>query len=330
MFGLNLKENSEQEGKPYDIVIDNWYKSLPYAFKSTSKNSLGISGDTYFFLPLNPKAINITTHFATNVISTLYGTVEEHSEQRYFDIVISGTTGFAPKFMGRFPKNTVNIEEIASVGLDYGNPQLNVTSRPGRKKYDNFSITDIAGGFFPKTLGKIDNALQQARNIGKILTDDNGYEVGVTNWSSGYLAFHRFYKWLLNYKMMAYDPSESKVNSGFTVGTKESFIKDSNSSSDKPLLQFLNYKDNNMYDCAISRFILERSAESPMLYNYTIYMRAYNLKPLTNVATPELKERYKDLGLDSKLSFAAKMKLTINEGKGVLSTGKSAISTLGA
>jgi len=293
-------------GALYEPLPDNWYKSQPYAFKAQRDN-----GQTYtFYLPISPKNLNITTHFATNVITTLYGTVEEHSEQRYFDIMISGTTGFAPQFVSEVKQPKV------------GPPNYKTLSQPGRKRYNDVSISTALGGFFPKTSAKLEQTLNQAGNAVKALSGSNGHEVGVFNNTSGYIAFHNFYKFLLEHKRSA--------SSGTALSKKdfkESMLPGKGTNSP---LQFVNYKDNNQYSCVVQRFVLERSAENPMLYNYTINLRAYDLRPITKDQPPELRDRFKDLGLDSTLSIAAKAKVAINSGKGALSSGKGAIKTLGA
>lgn len=72
--------------------INHWNWSAPrYAFKY--RFEMGVST---MFLPINPENLAITTSYATNLIPTLYGTIEEHSPTRYFNITISGTTGIAP------------------------------------------------------------------------------------------------------------------------------------------------------------------------------------------------------------------------------------------
>lgn len=294
---------------------DNWYRSLPYAFRAKINGQ-----DRIFYLPINPKNISITTHFATNVITTLYGTIEEHSEQRYFDITISGTTGLAPQFIDSIDfKEGIQIESQST----------------GRLRYSDFSISSALGGFFPKTLGKIDQALNQAGNAFKNISGgnvSNKNKIGVFNDKSGYLAFHNLYKFLLEYKRTAVN--SNKMDKSKTINKSNTIIESMNSHSDsdhsQPPLLFLNFKDNNQYNCAVSRFVLERSAENPLLYNYNIQMRAYNLSPITSFSPEDLNKRYKDLGLDSSLSVAAKLKLSISNGKSIMSTGKSALSTLGA
>ena len=287
----------------YNPIPINWYQSKSYAFKAKRGAQSYI-----FYLPINPKNINIVTHFATNVIATLYGTVEEHSEQRYFDITISGTTGFAPQFTEETP-----ITKTAASPTPIGSG--------GRKRYSDFSVSSLAGGFMGKTVGKIQNALNQANTALNTLGNTNNYKTGVFNNSSGYVAFHNFYKFLLQYK-------KDTVASG-SLATPPVESMGSTPAPNPPLL-FVNYKDNNQYSCAIQRFTLERSAEDPMLYNYSIQMRAYNLSPIISETPPVLKNRYEDLGLDSTLSIAAKAKVAINAGKSALSSARGAVKTLGA
>ena len=295
-------QTAQTSGPLYNPIPQNWYQSKPYAFKAKRGSQSYI-----FYLPINPKNINIVTHFATNVIATLYGTVEEHSEQRYFDITISGTTGFAPQFT----------EET----------QVTKTATPtpigssGRKRYDDFSVSSLAGGFLGKTVGKIQNALNQANTALNTLGNTNNYKTGVFNNSSGYVAFHNLYKFLLQYK------KETVASGSLANSPVESM---GSTQAPNPPLLFVNYKDNNQYSCAIQRFTLERSAEDPMLYNYSIQMRAYNLSPIISETPLKLKNRYEDLGLDSTLSIAAKAKVAINAGKSALSSARGAVKTLGA
>lgn len=284
---------------PYNPIPKNWYQAQPYAFKARRGKEFYI-----FYLPISPKNLNIVSHFATNVISTLYGTVEEHSEIRYFDITINGTTGFAPQFTTEFKDK----EKAIAAG--------------GRKRYEGGSwVMNQAKGFMGRTMGKIQNALNQASTAVNALGNTNPYSSGITNNASGYIAFHNFYKFLILHK------NDAVKNASLSNPSVESM--NANAAGKGPLV-FLNYKDNNQYDCAIQRFTLERNADNPMLYNYTIQMRAYNLSPIISEKSFELTDRYKNLGLDSTQSIAAAAKIAINSGKSALSSAKGAIKTLGA
>ncbi|NDE91497.1 MAG: hypothetical protein EB059_10265, partial [Alphaproteobacteria bacterium] len=75
-----------------------------------------------------------------------------------------------------------------------------------------------------------------------------------------------------------------------------------NQSSDERLkhpLTFFNYKDGNEYDVAVKGFVLRRTAENPMLYYYSITLRAYNMRSVgaNTTAGENINERLTELGL---------------------------------
>jgi len=250
----------------------HWYQQKPYAIVSTDRRG---NVDT-FYLPIAPSNLNIVTHWATNVISTMYGTVEEHSEQRYYDITIVGTTGISPRY-------------YKPIG-----PQK--TPSEGRLGFPVKSlIPGEAGGFAKRTQALAQNAINNASDL------VFGREVpstGISNRQTGYVAFHNLYKFLLNYKKDA--------SGEYSTGRRT-----------KHPLKFINYKDNNEYDVAITGFQLSRDANNPMLYNYNITMRAYNLKDAnSNKIALDIKDRSKDLGLDGiKSSFFAQMANKVSQAK---------------
>jgi len=278
----------------YTQTNANWYKALPYAFKATMAGKSEI-----FYLPINPSNLNIVTHYATNMIPTLYGTVEEHSEVRYFDISISGTTGISPKFF-----------EARDASQEYA------TQNQGRTAYQSGAVfANLAGGFFQQTLNRLDSAVNSVRDtVNAIKGDSNKFQPGVGIDSSGYAAFHNFYRWLLKHK----EAATKGQASGKTGETP---------------LYFLNYKDNNQYSVVIQNFSLERSAENPMLYNYRIAMRGYGLRTLSSKAVDGnklLEERLASLGLNSdKPSIASRFKNGLGSAKGAINGVKGALGSLG-
>lgn len=270
----------DQQTKTGDNVdsttLSNWYKQKPYAFQfGESKNA------RTFYLPISPSNLNIVTHFATNVISTMYATVEEHSEQRYFDITISGTTGMSPRYF----------KEIDIQKEDHGNSST--VGRIGIPVKNSLLDDSVLGGFFKRTVDLVNNAVDQAVEV---FTGKPGPNTGIDLRKTGYVAFHNFYKFLLAHKKLA--ASETQ-----TAGGKIKY------KSDIKTLRFVNYKDNNMYDVSIQNFTLTRSADNPMLYNYNISMRGYNLRSAAdNKIALDVKNRAEELGLDTvKGSFFAKM-----------------------
>ena len=303
--------NTTLDNTFYKTQFDNWYKAPPYGFKWRNRD-----GHSFvMMLPISPSNLNITTHYATNVITTLYGTVEEHSEQRYFDIVIEGTTGMSPKYTQAL--NYSELDELSSKvnsgRLSYGDPSdgpIQVSS-------------NIAGGFFAKTIGAVNAALGKAQDI---VSGNNGLNrSGILADTTGYVAFHRLYKFFLNYKadMVGIDPTDLSAQ----ISTQPRKVYANINAN--PLL-FLNYKDNCRYTCAIQRFVLRRTAENPMLYYYNITLRAYNIEPL-NALTTDIDNRLASLGLNgvASSSLLSETKSLSNDAKQLFGASLGGVSILG-
>lgn len=245
------------KNSPYKPVLNNWYTSQPYGFKFTPNTGSAL----VMYLPINPSNLNITTHFATNIIATIYGTVEEHSPVRYYDITVEGTTGMAPKY------------------VDPADAATTPTVSKGRSA---FAIQQNLGtGLFTKTLATITNIVNDAAAIingGKPSTPKTGLKLDQT----GYSAFHNLYRFLLAHK--------ADVTSGTTPRAADAA---------SPLI-FFNYKDGNEYSVVVRNFTLRRDKENPMLYYYNIAMRGYNLKAVDSDKWAPRKDEdlLKDLGLN--------------------------------
>jgi hypothetical protein len=129
------------------------------------------------YLPINPSNLNIITHFATNIIPTIFGTVEEHSPVRYYDISIEGTTGIGPKYV-----------QPANYG-EYITPLL------GRSSFVINQNIDI-GGFLSQTISTANNVTKSVSNI----LGGNSPVTGLKLDQTGYAAFHNLYRFLLAHK----------------------------------------------------------------------------------------------------------------------------------
>jgi len=268
----------------YNLTKDqqeSWYQAKPYCFRIKDRNNFQVD----FYLPISPSNLTITTHFATNVIATMFGTVEEHSEQRYFDIVIQGTTGFAPKHYkpefqkgpGQKTKNESSIfEDVQSIFSQKEDDSVgDITGRRSFSVKTNLTT----GGFFKRT-----QALARAivRNISSFLPSDD-YPSAIPFNKTGYKAFHNFYRFLLAYKANILKDDGNLRRKG----------------RENHPLRFVNYKDNNQYNVAIQTFMLSRNADDPMLYNYNIVMRGYKLDSADKSDRGVLDDtRLADLGLD--------------------------------
>jgi len=276
----------------YQPKSQNWYSAQPYGFKLTQRDNSIFT----MFLPINPSNLTITTNFATNVIPTLYGTVEEHSEVRYYDISIEGTTGIAPRYV---------VPSKSSPSDAY------TASSPGRLSFPiSEGISSALGGFFAQTLGTIQKIAQTASDlINGAPKPKRGFDDAV----SGYMAFHNLYRFLLQYKKDAAGEAGLK-------GVRK----------DHPLV-FFNYKDNNQYNVAVEKFVLRRTAADPMLYFYSIQLRGYALDDTVGDIIDNIGERYGVLGVDGvkDSSLFSKMKNLSSGVKSIVGSAVGGMNILG-
>ena len=311
-IGANLGDvNSKSQGAAVQKTLDNiyqisgfesnWYQALPYGFKFTARN-----GSSYVMpLPISPTNINITTHYATNVITTLYGTMEEHSEQRYYDITIEGTTGVAPRYTAPFADNLDKTTE----GLNSASNRL-----PGRDGFSTRSQLLGADGFLQQTIGAISQIANAAADtIQAIRGKTDSYVTGIVPQKSGYTAFHNLYRFFKFYK-------DDTAGVGTNLPARVKPLQ-------HPLI-FFNYKDNNQYNVSIQRFVLRRSADNPMLYYYSIVLRAYNLQVAGSTPNSQTNNaRLNELGLDGINASTAFSRM--KAASGALKSGLGAVGGLG-
>jgi hypothetical protein len=275
----------------YKTSGSNWYSAKPYGFKFTNR-----AGNPFvMFLPINPSNIQINTNFATNIVATLYGTVEEHSDVRYFDITIAGTTGVAPRY------------------VDVARGEPSQAEQPLRNLgRESFAVADKVplGGFFSKTLGLANQLVNKATDL---ISGPETTKTGVYSDKNGYVAFHNLYKFLLAYK---------KDASGADGSTGE---------RQQHPLTFFNYKDGNQYDVVVRNFVLTKDSSNPMLYNYQITMRGYNLRSVGGEIKEDLQKRYADLGLSGidSSSLLGDIKGLANDSKAIIGSAVAGINILG-
>jgi hypothetical protein len=276
----------------YKMESQNWYSAKPYGFKMNTREG----GTFIFFLPISPSNIQISTPFATNMIPTLYGTVEEHSDVRYFDINIEGTTGFAPRYVD------------PGVGDKAGT--VAATLRQSGRSTFEISQSLSLGGFFSKTLGIINQIKNKAVDL---YEGSPKPKSGIAIDKSGYAAFHNLYRFLLQHKKDA-----AGTNGSISVRKKHP-------------LTFFNYKDNNQYDVVVRNFTMRRSADNPMLYYYSIQLRGYNIRSIGDKVDEDLTKRLRDLGLNGvdSSSILGDIKSLSSGAKAIIGSALGGINILG-
>lgn len=284
----DVKKDNPRVSTPYQIVYQNWYKSIPYALRidpgeelaSKKVGALSIlkaispklpksDKPIMYFFPVNPESVSISTPYAVNITPTLGGIVEEHSGAVFYNITISGTTGVLP-------------ELDFSTGIPRS-PEKEL--RPTSAK-DGFSLGGFAGG----TIAAVNSIVSTIVGTSSKMVD------GTRNVKSGYTAYHVLYKYIWLYHF-----------------TKANGVEHN--------LKFINFKDNNQYNVAVQNFQLNRDKSRPHLYQYTITMKAWNLKTMDGVASfGDPADRVANLGLNTDPSLKAKMFRVINQTKSVLSS----------
>lgn len=284
----DVKKNNPRVSTPYQIVYQNWYKTIPYALriekgevletfkvgnlKMLASMDLAPSNPIMYFFPINPESVSIGTPYAVNITPTLGGVVEEHSGAVFYNITISGTTGVLPEtdFSSGVPRNAQDL-------------------RPTAAK-DGLIPDGALGGFGAGAIASVNSIVSTLMGTSSKMVD------GKRNVKSGYTAYHVLYKYIWLYHF-------TKAN-----GAKHN-------------LKFINFKDNNQYNVAVQNFQLTRDKGRPHLYQYTITMRAWNLKTMDGQATfGDPADRVKALGLDTSPCLKAKMFRVVNQTKSALSS----------
>lgn len=305
----------------YNIDYKNWYQALPYAFSFQPRNTT--TDEAHIFnLPISPQNLTITTNYATNVISTLYGIVEEHSEVRFYDIQISGTTGFSPNSKILNFDNDLNQATRSSTDFSPGG-----STKGGRSSFE--PLIDISfGGFASRTANIMNQLINKAVDVADTFLGQSN-NTGINLSATGYAAFHNLYRFFLLYKEDAAAMGTNGVNKFSTDGVRKLHP-----------LTFLNYKDGIKYDCVPVSFTLTRDANNPMLYNYNIKLRAFNLRqidvPMAQLSAEQsLQKQLKDMGLVNgnqpitSQSLFNKIVSTASDTKAILVGTISGVSTLG-
>jgi len=300
---VNENENPIYIGADYSPVPGNWFTAKPYGFRFTPKS--GSNDAKIMFLPIGPSNLIITTHFATNLIPTIYGTVEEHSPVRYYDIVIEGTTGMVPKY------------------IEPANSGETVIPKNGRTSFSvQANFNEKALGFFAKTLAAADKIYNDTTALfGK----PNLVKTGVQLDQTGYMAFHNLYRFFLKYKKDV--SGTDKKGDILDTASRPAEIK-------TPLV-FFNYKDNNEYSVVIKSFVLRRDKENPMMYFYSISLRGYDLKEIDNskgiTKNQTSNQLLEALGLNGVKgsTFLTDAKRKADEARGVLSSIANGVNQLG-
>jgi len=280
---------------PYTIKYENWYKTIPYALRIVSLQggvspSALISGAT----GQSPTEGATPMHFFFPV------NPESISINTPFATVVTPTIGgIVQEHSGAV---FYNISISGTTGVI---PDLNFTTGIPRNANtdlrplggDKPTIPNFLGGFGASTIGAINSAVSAITGTSPKMVG------GDKDGKSGYTAFHVLYKFIWLYHF-------AKAN-----GAPQQ-------------LRFMNYKDNNQYDCVVTNFNLSRDKGRPHLYQYTIQLKAWKLSTANQQPSFLNKTRLSELGLNEGPSLKAEAFRAINTAKTVLNTAAGLLNAV--
>jgi hypothetical protein len=293
----SVKTANPQQKTPYQIRFGNWYKTIPYALRivnfgntsnASSPGSVGGAIAAAQALGGNgppPPESNLPMFYFFPV------NPESISINTPFATVVTPTIGgVVQEHSGAvFYNITINGTTGVLPELDHstGIPRNTTEDLRPLGKPATLINANALGGF-----GQ--GAINAINSIAAAITGTSSKLVsGKNHRNAGYTAFHVLYKFIWLYH----------------------FAK---SNGAKQQLRFMNYKDNNQYDCVVTNFTLNRDKGRPHLYQYSIQLKGWKLATANAQPSFTNADRLKNLGLDEGPSFKATAFRLINNTKTVL------------
>lgn len=251
---------------PWEISGQDWYKVFPYQFVVTtpaaesSKDAKTASDQRFFYtLPLPPQSMVVKMVPASRATPTVGGVVEETSDNVFWVIQMTGTTGTAVSrkditdrqaMAGKFRKKlettgllsgiAANLNTIVGKVGNTADQVLNAASAFNKGDYSS-----IAGS----VIGAVNNAILPQLPYSGSAVD------AVTN---GFTEMQEFNRFLYTF----------------------SRLKGSNPKSYN--LEFWDHKEQKRYRIILQDFTIQRSAQNPNLYRYSVQLGAWNVRPLSS------------------------------------------------
>ena len=225
---------------------------------AASKAPIVPKSELIYALPIPPQSLVIRMIPASQATPTVGGVVEETSGNTFWLINMSGTTGIAVTRSADGGTKRAEVakqfrDKITTTGLMSG-PLAGV----------NAAISKI-GGIADSAIG-VGAALASGDITGAINAGVDGANnallpplpysgSGVDRETNGYTEAMELHRFLYTYsKLKGVKPSQYS-------------------------LSFRNYKTNQEWDCILQDFQLQQSAQSPMLYKYSITLKCWGVRP---------------------------------------------------
>lgn len=240
-------------------------------------------------LIIPPQAINIQTQFATNVIATNNGILEEHNGTVFRMITISGTTGVWP---GRAQQTSNSLFKIGKQMFPAAASAISNVVKAG------MGLAGAAVGFADSFKNKSSaNAINQTDKKSE-KGGDPAVKAAEDAYETGHAQFWKLYNFFVAYTEF------KKTQKGHVAR-----------------LIFTSPKDGIDYTVTPLAFDLRRDARNPLLYNYNIVLKAWKVKRAgwsqSNLFSNGVDIRAPSF-VRSLIDIVRRVRLTINRSENVL------------
>jgi hypothetical protein len=256
---------------------ENWYKVFPYQFvvvKLSGPKDNKIKSFFNYTLPIPPQQLAIKLVPASQATATVGGVVEETSNNVFWAIQMSGTTGTAiarseadkdirGQMASRFRERLQTTGEFAGVFSNLGA----ISSKVGG------SIDALKKGLSGGGAAGIINGVAGSLNNAFLPTTQwSGSAVDVK--SNGFEEIQEFHRFLHVY---------SKLKGAFPREYS---------------LWFYNHKTGQKWQVILQDFSIQQSSQNPHLYRYNVQLKGWNISGIS--AKEQLKE-FDRFGVDGDL-----------------------------
>jgi len=230
---------------PWDYSGEDWYKVFPYQFSVLNAKT----GKRYVYtMPIPPQSLTIKMIPASTATATVGGVVEETSDNVFWVIQMSGTTG---------------------TGVSRGD--LNSTTGARKKMADKFRKKLETTGLLSGVAANLQTLIGKAAGTADALL--SGDVIGAVN--NALLPQLPYSGSSVDGKSNGYTEMQELHRFLYTFSNLKGV------SPDQFLLEFWYYKMGQKWRIVLQDFTMQISAQNPNLYRYNIQLKAWNVRPVS-------------------------------------------------
>ena len=287
----------------------DWYKTFPYQFSIVNTDvadgwdQTDVSPNYIYTLPIPPQSLTIKMVPASQATPTVGGVVEETSENTFWLINLSGTTGtgvgrydddlqLREKMAGQFRAKLETTGLLAGVAANLGA----LANKVGGVVDQLSNLGGGAAGVIGGLSGAITNAYLPSQMYGGSAVPEG---------TNGFTEMNALHAYLLAYsRLKGFNPKQYS-------------------------LYFINQKESQKWQVSLQDFTIQRNAQNPYLYRYNIQLKGWNVQKTDNTDGNRADlDRFApgtgDLASVNMIELSAMAKMATNTGNAIARDWKSA------